>query len=69
MNKTIKQISRIRDEFDIVVCGVNGVLTDGQRIFPESIYVLVKLYQSGKKIAFKTQRRAYEYFLCGYHSR
>lgn len=51
MNKTIKHISRIRDEFDIVVCGVNGVLTDGQRIFPESIDVLVKLYQSGKKIA------------------
>ena len=32
MNKTIKHISRIRDEFDIVVCGVNGVLTDGLKV-------------------------------------
>lgn len=51
MNKPVKHISRIRDEFDIVICGVNGVITDGRRIFPESVDALVKLYQSGKKIA------------------
>lgn len=51
MNKAVKHISLLREEFDIVICGVNGVITDGQNIFPESIDALVKLYQSGKKIA------------------
>lgn len=51
MNSLIKHISRIRDEFDTVICGVNGVFTDGQKVFPESVDALTKLYQSGKKIA------------------
>ena len=51
MNSLIKHISRIRDEFDTVICGVNGVFTDGNKIFPESVDALTKLYQSGKKIA------------------
>ena len=51
MSKIIKHISRIRDEFDTVICGVNGVICNGLNFFPESAEALIKLYQSGKKIA------------------
>ena len=51
MSKIIKHISRIRDEFDTVICGVNGVICNGLDFFPESAEALIKLYQSGKKIA------------------
>ena len=64
MNSLVKHISRIRDEFDTVICGVNGVLTDGQNIFDKSADTLVKLYQSGKKIALASNSglRAHELF-------
>ena len=65
MNNLVRHISRIRDEFDTVICGVNGVLTDGRNVFSESIDVLVKLYQSGKKIALASNSgmRVEELFL------
>ncbi len=51
MTKLLRHISRIRDDFDIVICGVNGVLVNGEKIIPEGIDALIKLYQSGKKVA------------------
>jgi len=51
MNQKLKYISRIKDDFDIVICGVNGVLMRGNTIYADSIDALVKLYQSGKKVA------------------
>ena len=84
MSKIIKHISRIRDEFDTVICGVNGVICNGLDFFPESAEALIKLYQSGKKnssgIKFRNARARFiftikaswiadEYFLCNDYSR
>lgn len=65
MNKLLKHISRVRDEFDTVICGVNGVLTDGYNFFGENIDTLIKMYQSGKKIALasNTGMRAQNLFM------
>lgn len=70
MNSLVKHISRIRDEFDTVICGVNGVITDGQNIFGESTDALIKLYQSGKKIALASNSglRVQELFTALKHS-
>ena len=51
MNQKLKYISRIKDEFDTVISGVNGVFTFGNSINAESIEALIKIYQDGKKIA------------------
>lgn len=50
MSQKLKYISRIKDEFDTVICGVNGVFMCGDEVLPEAIDALIKLYQSGKKI-------------------
>ena len=50
MVKFIKHISRIKDDFDCVVCGTNGVITDGKNIFSEAMDALNYLYLDGKKI-------------------
>ena len=50
MSQKLKYISRIRDEFDSVICGVNGVFMFGNKADEESVQTLIKLYQSGKKI-------------------
>ena len=65
MNKLLKHISRVRDGFDTVICGVNGVLTDGYNFFGENIDTLIKMYQSGKKIALasNTGMRAQNLFM------
>src|SRR5574344_1771010 len=51
MNKPIKHISRIKDDFNTVICGVNGVICDGEKVYQEPIDALIKMYQSGIKIA------------------
>ena len=51
MSQKLKYISRIKDDFDVVICGVNGVFMRGEKIIPCSVETLIKLYQSGKKIA------------------
>ncbi|MBO6281746.1 MAG: HAD hydrolase-like protein [Alphaproteobacteria bacterium] len=51
MNRKINYISRIKDEFDFVLCGVNGVLLRGGTVVGSCIDTLIKMYQSGKKIA------------------
>ena len=50
MSQKLKYISRIKDEFDTVICGVNGVFVRGDKILPEAVEALIKLYQSGKKV-------------------
>ena len=50
MSQRLKYISRIKDEFDTVICGMNGVITRGSSIDAEQVTALIKIYQSGKKI-------------------
>lgn len=50
MNRKVKYLSRIHEEFDTVICGVNGVMLSGENIKSSSIDALMKLYQNGKNI-------------------
>lgn len=50
MSQKLKYLSRIRDEFDSVICGINGVFMYGDNVDSESVQTLIKLYQSGKRI-------------------
>lgn len=50
MSQQLKYLSRIRDEFDAVICGVNGVIFSGGKLNQNCIDTLIKLYQSGKKV-------------------
>lgn len=50
MSQKLKYISRIKDEFDCTICGVNGVFMFGNKVDTQSVDALIKLYQSGKKI-------------------
>lgn len=54
MSQQLKYISRIKDEFDTVICGMNGVFMRGASLEPKAINALIKLYQSGKKIMLAT---------------
>ena len=54
MVKILKHISRIKDDFDCVICGTNGVISDGKNIFPEAADALHRLYLDGKKIVLAT---------------
>ncbi|MBR1825197.1 MAG: HAD hydrolase-like protein [Alphaproteobacteria bacterium] len=51
MTQRLKYLSRIKDEFDTVICGVNGVFMRGDIVNPTALDALIKLYQSGKKVA------------------
>lgn len=51
MNKSLKYVSRIKDDFDTVICAVNGVITHGDVVDKENLDTLIKMYQSGKRIA------------------
>ena len=50
MSQKIKYISRLRDEFDAVICGVNGVVLNGTKVDAAAVDALIKMYQSGKKV-------------------
>ncbi len=50
MIKPIVNISRIMDSFDVVLCGFNGVLYDGNSFKTEAINALIRLKKNGKKI-------------------
>ena len=54
MSRKLKYISRIKDEFDTVICGMNGVFARGSQLNFQAIDALIKLYQSGKKIMLAT---------------
>lgn len=51
MARKINYISRIKDTFDIVISGVNGVFMRGNQADNETIDALIKMYQSGKRVA------------------
>ena len=51
MSRKVNYISRIKDEFDFVLCGVNGVFMRGDMVDDSCVETLIKIYQSGKKIA------------------
>ena len=50
MTRKLKYVSRIKDEFDTVISGVNGVFMCGDEVISEAVDTLIKLYQSGKKL-------------------
>ncbi|MCQ2734500.1 MAG: HAD hydrolase-like protein [Alphaproteobacteria bacterium] len=51
MTQKINYISRIKDTFDFVISGINGVFMHGNRADSDVVDTLIKMYQSGKKIA------------------
>lgn len=50
MSQRLKYISRIINEFDTVICGLNGVILRGLNVDSDNLNALIKIYQSGKKI-------------------
>lgn len=50
MIKPIVNVSKIIDNFDVVLCGLNGVLYDGNSFKTEAVNALIRLKKSGKKI-------------------
>lgn len=64
MVKFLNHISRIKDDFDCVICGTNGVISDGKTVYPEAVDALNRLYLDGKKIVLATNLglRVYELF-------
>lgn len=50
MSQRLKYISRIKDEFDTVICGMNGIIMRGSEINTENLQALIKIYQSGKRL-------------------
>lgn len=50
MIKPIVNISKITDTFDVVLCGLDGVLYDGETFKREAINALISLKRNGKKI-------------------
>ena len=50
MIKPVVNISRIADSFDVVLCGLNGVLYDGNSFKTEAVNALLRLKKNGKKI-------------------
>lgn len=51
MNQKLKYVSHIKDDFDVLISGVNGVFMFGENVEKNAVDTLIKLYQSGTKIA------------------
>ncbi len=64
MTRVLKYISRIGEDFDTVISGVNGVILHGDNVDADAVDTLIKLYQSGKHIvlASNTGMRVLELF-------
>lgn len=52
--KPIVGISKIIDNYDVVVCGLNGVLYDGEHVKQDAVDALIKCHESGKKVVIVT---------------
>ncbi len=52
--KPIVGISKIIDNYDVVVCGLNGVLYDGEHVKQDAVDALIKCHVSGKKVVVVT---------------
>ncbi len=50
MIKPIVNVSKIIDNYNVIVCGFDGVLTDGAGVKSEAITALVNMKKNGKKI-------------------
>ena len=50
MIKPIVNISKIIDNFDVALCGLDGVLYDGEVFKRDAINALISLKRNGKKI-------------------
>lgn len=62
MIKPIVNLSKIMDDFDVVVIGLYGTIFDGQMIYKEALDSIKELYESGKKIILlsNTSKRVIE---------
>lgn len=54
MIKPIVNISKIMDSYDVIVCGFNGVIYDGEQFDKEAIDALIRLKKNDKKIVLLT---------------
>lgn len=54
MIKPIVNISRITDNYDTIVLGMSGVISEGSGILPDAKDALLKLKKAGKKIVLLT---------------
>lgn len=54
MIKPIVNISKIIDNYDVILCGLEGVLTEGGDILSEAKEALINLRKAGKKIVLLT---------------
>ena len=52
--KPIVGISKIIDNYDVVLCGLNGVLYNGESVNKEALEALYKASKAGKKVAILT---------------
>lgn len=50
MIKPVVNISKIMEAHDVYVCGLNGVIYDGQNFLPEAIEALIRLRKNGKQV-------------------
>nr|QIM10617.1 haloacid dehalogenase [uncultured Alphaproteobacteria bacterium] len=50
MIKPVVNISKIMDAHDVIVCGLNGVIYDGNKFKQEAIEALIRLRKNGKQI-------------------
>lgn len=50
MIKPVVNISKIIDAYDVIVCGLNGVIHDGCDFKPEAISALLNMRKSGKQV-------------------
>lgn len=54
MIKPIVNISKIMENYDVIIVGLGGVLSDGAEIRPEALTTLINLRKAGKKIVLLT---------------
>ena len=54
MIKPIVNISKIMENYDVIIVGLGGVLFDGAKTLPDSTNALLKMKQLGKKIILLT---------------
>lgn len=52
--KPIVGVSKIIDNYDVVLCGLNGVLYNGESVNKEALEALYKIAQSGKRVIILT---------------
>lgn len=54
MIKPIVNISKVMENYDVIIVGLSGVITDGAKVKPDALNALISLRKSGKKIILLT---------------